>query len=46
MWQGTLNEAVGSSITLDGDGDYMVYLTHDGKMTEPAHTVGRSFTIG
>ena len=46
MWQGTLNEAVGSSITLNGDGCYMVYLTHDGKKTEPAHTAGRSFPTG
>ncbi len=25
MWQGTLNEATGESITLHGDGSYMVY---------------------
>lgn len=28
MWQGMLNEAIGTSITLTGDADYMVYLTH------------------
>jgi hypothetical protein len=25
MWQGKLNEATGESITLRGDGSYMVY---------------------
>lgn len=38
MWQGTLNEATGDNITLDGDGSYMVFLTHDRKTTEPEHT--------
>lgn len=38
MWQGTLNEATGDSITLDGDSSYMVFLTHDRKTTEPEHT--------
>lgn len=39
MWQGTLNEATGSSITLDGDGSYLVFFTHDSKTTEPEHTI-------
>lgn len=30
-WQGTLNEATGDSITLDGDSDYLVYRTFDTK---------------
>lgn len=32
MWQGTVNEAVGDKITLDGDGAYIVYLTHEPKL--------------
>ncbi len=38
MWQGTLNEATGSCITIDGDGSYLVFFTHDSKTTEPEHT--------
>lgn len=26
LWQGTLNEALGETITINGDGDYLVYL--------------------
>ena len=29
-WQGTLNEAVGDSFTLEADGYYLVYRTYDG----------------
>lgn len=28
MWQGTLNEATGNSVSLDGDGIYMVFCNH------------------
>ena len=28
LWQDTLNEALGNSITLNGDGEYLVYITH------------------
>lgn len=28
MWQGTLNEALGSAFTVKADGDYLVYRTH------------------
>ncbi|MGM9705817.1 MAG: thiamine diphosphokinase [Prevotella sp.] len=31
LWQGTLNEATGDMVDLDGDGDYLVYLTHNAK---------------
>lgn len=31
LWQGTLNEALGDSFTLDGDGLYLVYGTHEAK---------------
>lgn len=31
LWQGTLNEALGSRISLEGDGEYLVYLTHEAK---------------
>ena len=31
LWQGTLNEATGDRVELDGDGEYMVYLTHEAK---------------
>ncbi len=31
LWQGTLNEAAGSSFTLDGDGIYVVFRTFDKK---------------
>lgn len=31
IWQGTLNEATGDRVELDGDGEYMVYLTHEAK---------------
>lgn len=34
-WQGTLNEALGDSFTIDGDGAYLVYQTYDAKLTEP-----------
>lgn len=36
MWQGTLNEATADSITLSGDGHYMVYLTHEAKKRQDA----------
>lgn len=31
MWQGTLNEATGDTITLRGDADYLVFLTYEHK---------------
>ncbi len=31
-WQGTLNEAVADEVTLDGDGQYMVFRTFDAKL--------------
>ena len=31
MWQGTLNEAVGDEVTLDGDGEYLVFRTFEAK---------------
>lgn len=31
MWQGTLNEALGEEFTLQGDGEYIVYMTHEAK---------------
>lgn len=31
FWQGGLNEALGDTFTLDGDKDYLVYLTYDAK---------------
>ena len=31
MWQGTLNEAIGNEFTLQGDGEYIVYMTHEAK---------------
>lgn len=31
LWQGTLNEATGTSFVLDADGDYLVYRTFDPK---------------
>lgn len=33
-WQGTLNEAVGQAVTLDGDGEYMVFRTFDAKQPQ------------
>lgn len=36
LWQGTLNEATGSSVTFHGDGYYMVYTTFEKKKTNPA----------
>lgn len=32
LWQTTLNEATGDRVTLEGDGEYIVYLTHESKM--------------
>lgn len=34
-WQGTLNEATGDTITLDGNGSYLVYRTYEPKGTKP-----------
>lgn len=34
-WQGTLNEAYGTEITLRGNGTYIVYLTYEPKTTRP-----------
>ena len=31
LWQGTLNEAVGNSFTIDSDSAYLVYQTHKPK---------------
>lgn len=31
FWQGTLNEALGDSFTIDSDGKYLVYQTHEAK---------------
>lgn len=31
LWQGTLNEAVGTEVELNGDGAYMVYRTYEAK---------------
>ncbi len=28
LWQGTLNEALGESVTLRGDGSYIVYAVY------------------
>lgn len=33
LWQTTLNEATGDKVTLEGDGEYIVYLTHEAKKT-------------
>ena len=30
-WQGTLNEAIADSFTVEADGDYLVYRTYEGK---------------
>lgn len=34
-WQGTLNEAKGTEITLHGDGVYIAYLTYEAKTAQP-----------
>lgn len=34
MWQGTLNEATGDTITMDADGTYIIFRTFDKKNTE------------
>ena len=34
LWQGTLNEAVGNEVEIDGDGTYMVFRTYQGKINE------------
>lgn len=31
LWHGTLNEALGPEFTVEGDGQYIVYITHEGK---------------
>lgn len=31
FWHGTLNEALGSEFTVDGNGQYIVYITHESK---------------
>ena len=31
LWQGTLNESLGTRFTLDADGCYLVYRTYDAK---------------
>ncbi len=31
-WQGTLNEATGNAVTMRGDGQYLMYFTHDAKL--------------
>lgn len=33
LWQGTLNEATGDSVTLDTDGTYLCYFTYEAKNT-------------
>lgn len=39
LWQGTLNEATGSTVTLSGDGVFLVYMTYKPKTTEPETTL-------
>lgn len=34
LWQGTLNEAVGNEVEIDGDGTYMVFRTYQRKINE------------
>ena len=34
LWQGTLNEALGGTVTMHGDGDYIMYFTHEAKRAE------------
>ena len=34
LWQGTLNEAVGNEVVLDGDGSYLVFRTFDAKKAD------------
>lgn len=34
LWQGTLNEAVGNEVEIDGDGSYMVFRTYQRKINE------------
>lgn len=34
LWQGTLNEAVGNEVDIDGDGTYMVFRTYQRKINE------------
>lgn len=31
LWQGTLNEAVGDTVLMHADGEYMMYFTHEAK---------------
>ena len=35
LWQGTLNESIGDSFTLYGDGSYLVFRTFEGKQNNP-----------
>lgn len=32
-WQGSLNEAIGNQVTLEGDGDYLLFCTFEPKIT-------------
>lgn len=32
LWQGTLNEALGTQVSFNADGEYIIYLTHDPKI--------------
>lgn len=34
LWQGTLNEATGSAVTIDADGTYIIFRTFDRKISE------------
>lgn len=34
LWQGALNEATGSKVTIDADGTYILFRTFEGKMTK------------
>ncbi len=31
-WQGTLNEALGDKVSIHADGDYLLFMTHEGKL--------------
>lgn len=34
LWQGTLNEAVGDTVVMHADGEYIMYFTHDAKQAK------------
>lgn len=41
-WQGTLNEAIGGEISINGDGLYIVYMTYEVKKTMPESPITTS----